>query len=147
MRVRLNDYDKMSKYGTVEYRITARIVRKKSNVFVREDFDDISDYDQVGRVLRKLTKRGRLIRLGYGVYAKAKKSPINGETVPVAPLPVLAKHALQRLGVGTAPSRLEQAYNAGETTQVPTGRLIGVKGRFNRKLGYRGAFVSYERAT
>lgn len=125
----------------------ARIARKKRAVFVRDDFSDISDYDQVGRALRSLTKKGSLIRLGYGVYAKAKKSPINGEAVPVAPLPTLAKEALQRLGVETTSSRLEEAYNAGQTTQVPTGRLIGVKGRFNRKLGYRGAFVSYERTT
>ncbi|NTV21528.1 MAG: hypothetical protein HGA57_09135 [Chlorobium limicola] len=137
----------MSKYGTVEYKIMARIARKKNAVFVRDDFSDVSDYDQVGRALRSLTKKGNLIRLGYGVYAKAKKSPINGAAVPVAPLPTLAKEALQRLGVETLPSRLEEAYNAGETTQVPTGRLIGVKGRVNRKLGYRGAFVSYERTT
>jgi len=123
----------------------ARIARKKRAVFVRGDFSDISDYDQVGRALRSLTKKGSLIRLGYGVYAKAKKSPINGEAVPVAPLPSLAKEALQRLGVETTSSRLEEAYNAGKTTQVPTGRLIGVKGRINRKLGYRGAFISYER--
>jgi len=136
----------MSKYATIEYKIMARIVRKNASVFVREDFKDLSDYDQVGRALRNLTKKGRLIRLGYGVYAKVKKSLINGKTVPVAPLPTLAKEALQRLGVETAPSRLEQAYNAGKTTQVPTGRLIGVKGRVNRKLGYQGAFISYERA-
>ena len=141
----MND-KKMSKYGTIEYKIIARIARKKDNVFVRKDFNDISDYDQVGRALKNLTKEGRLIRLGYGVYAKAKKSPINGEAVPVAPLPALAKEALQRLGIETTPSRLEQAYNAGQTTQVPSGRLIGVKGRVSRKLGYRGAFISYEQA-
>lgn len=135
----------MSKYGTIKYKIMARIARKRSAVFVRDDFNDLSDYDQVGRALKNLTKEGRLIRLGYGVYAKAKKSPINGEAIPIAPLPTLAKEALQRLGVKTSPSRLEQAYNAGKTTQVPTGRLIGVKGRVSRKLGYRGAFVSYER--
>lgn len=136
----------MSKYGTIKYKIMARIARKKSAVFVRDDFNDLSDYDQVGRALKNLTKEGRLIRLGYGVYAKAKKSSINGEAVPVAPLPALAKEALQRLGVKTSPSRLEQAYNAGQTTQIPTGRLIGVKGRVSRKLGYRGAFISYEQA-
>lgn len=101
----------------------------------------------MGRALRSLTKKGNLIRLGYGVYAKAKKSPINGEAVPVAPLPTLAKEALQHLGIETTSSRLEKAYNAGETTQVLTGRLIGVKGHVNRKLGYRGAFVRYERTT
>ncbi len=137
----------MSRYGSLEYRITARIARKKCAIFVREDFQDLSDYDQVGRALRKIAKEGRLVRLGYGVYAKTKKSTITGEIVPVAPLPVLAKEALARLGIQTAPSRLEQDYNAGKTTQVPTGRLIAVKGRINRKIGYGGAYVSYEPAT
>ncbi|MEI8032987.1 MAG: DUF6088 family protein [Chlorobiaceae bacterium] len=134
----------MSKYGTIEYKVIARIARKKCAVFVREDFKDLSDYDQIGRALRTITKKGLLIRLGYGVYAKAKKSSLTGEIVPVAPLPVLAKEALARLGVQTAPSRLEQDYNAGKTTQIPTGRLIAVRGRINRKIGYRGAYVSYE---
>lgn len=137
----------MSRYGCLKYRITARITRKKCAVFVREDFQDLSDYDQVGRALRKIAKEGRLVRLGYGIYAKTKKSAITGELVPVAPLPVLAKEALTRLGIQTAPSRLDEDYNAGKTTQVPTGRLIAVKGRINRKIGYGGAYVSYEPAT
>ncbi len=124
----------------------ARIARKKCSVFVREDFRDLSDYDQVGRALRNIAKNGRLIRVGYGVYAKAKKSPITGELVPVVPLPDLAKEALARLGIQTAPSRLEKDYNAGKTTQVPTGRVIAVKGRISRKIGYGGAYVSYEPA-
>ena len=134
----------MSRYGTLEYRIVARIARKRYAVFVRDDFKDLGDYDQIGRALRNITKEGRLVRLGYGLYAKAKKSSLTGEIVPVAPLPVLAKEALARLGIQTAPSRLEQEYNAGKTTQIPTGRLIGIKGRINRKIGYGGAYVSYE---
>ncbi|MEI6757935.1 MAG: hypothetical protein FDX18_11485 [Chlorobium sp.] len=137
----------MSRYGTLEYRIVARIARKRCAVFVRDDFKDLGDYDQIGRALRNITKEGRLVRLGYGLYAKAKKSSLTGEIVPVAPLPVLAKEALGRLGIQTAPSRLEKEYNEGKTTQVPTGRLIGVKGRINRKIGYGGAYVSYEPTT
>ena len=136
----------MSRYGSLEYKIMARIARKKCSVFVREDFRDLSDYDQVGRALRNIAKNGRLIRVGYGVYAKAKKSTITGELVPVVPLPELAKEALARLGIQTAPSRMEIDYNAGKTTQVPTGRVIAVKGRISRKIGYGGAYVSYEPA-
>ena len=136
----------MSRYGSLEYKIMARMARKKCSVFVREDFKDLSDYDQVGRALRNIAKNGRLIRVGYGVYAKAKKSTITGELVPVVPLPELAKEALARLGIKTAPSRLEKDYNAGKTTQVPTGRVIAVKGRISRKIGYGGAYVSYEPA-
>ena len=136
----------MNSYGTLAYKIAARIRRKNSLVFVREDFADLSGYDQVGRILRELARKGELIKIGYGLYAKAKKSPLTGQVVPVAPLPTLAKEALERLGVETAPSRLEQEFNAGRTTQVPTGRLIAVKGRIRRKIGYGGAYVNFEPA-
>ncbi len=58
----------MSRYGSLEYKIMARMARKKCSVFVREDFKDLSDYDQVGHALRNIAKNGRLIRVGYGVY-------------------------------------------------------------------------------
>jgi Family of unknown function (DUF6088) len=136
----------MNKYETLSYKISARIVRKKDIVFLREDFADLGGYDQVGRILRNLVRAGKIIKIGYGLYAKAKKSSITGEVIPVAPLPTLARAALERLGVEVAPSALERDYNAGKTTQVPTGRMIAIKGRVNRKIGYGGAYVSYEQA-
>lgn len=137
----------MYKYGTLGYKISARIVRKKNVVFLRDDFADLGKYDQVGRSLRELSRAGKLVRIGYGLYAKAQKSSITGNPIPVAPLPALAKAALERLGIEIAPSTLEKNYNAGKTTQVPTGRLIAIKGRVNRKIGYGGAYVSYEPTT
>lgn len=128
----------------LESRILARIARKKSNVLLRDDFADIGGYDQVGRALKQLADKGKLIRIGYGLYSKAKVSTLTGETIPVASLPVLAKEALGRLGVKTAPSSAEIAYNEGRSTQIPTGRLIGVKGRIKRKIGFKEAYISYE---
>ena len=58
----------------------------------------------------------------------------------------LAAEALGRLGIETVPTRMEQAYNAGKTTQVPTGRVIGVRGRVRRQISYNGFPLSYERA-
>jgi hypothetical protein len=136
----------MNKYETLGYKVGARVARKNFNVFIRNDFDDLGGYDQIGRVLRQLAREGKLVKIGYGLYAKAKKSPLTGETVPVAPLPILAKEALTRLGVAFTSSTLERDYNAGRTTQVPTGRQIAVKGRISRKIGYRGAMISYEPA-
>jgi hypothetical protein len=57
-----------------------------------------------------------------------------------------AAEALGRLGIKTVPTRMEQAYNARRTTQVPTGRVIGVRGRVRRKISYNGFPLSYERA-
>jgi hypothetical protein len=40
---------------------------------------------------------------------------------------------------------LEVAYNAGKTTQVPTGRVVGVRGRVRRRVGYNGVSLKFER--
>jgi len=128
----------------LERRILRRISRKTDNVFLRDDFDDLGGYDQVGRVLKRLTEQGRIIRIGYGLYAKTRISSLTGEVVPTVPLPTLGKEALNRLNVKTMPTSGERAYQEGRSTQVPTGRMIGVKGRISRKIGYKGAYIAYE---
>jgi Family of unknown function (DUF6088) len=130
---------------TLETRLLKRIDRKRGDVFLRADFGDLGGYDQVGRALRQLVREGRLVRVGQGLYARARPSMTSGEAVPVGGLTAL-KEALRRVGVETLPSRLEQAYNAGRTTQVPTGRVVGVTRRVRRKIGYGGFSLSFERA-
>lgn len=63
----------------------------KRNVFTRKDFIALGGYDQVGRALLSLTREGKLIRIGYGLYAKARKNRITG--LPI----LLLKVALIRL--------------------------------------------------
>jgi hypothetical protein len=130
---------------TLEDRLLKRIDRKRGDVFLRADFGDLGGYDQVGRVLRKIVREGQLIRVGQGLYARARPSMTNGEPVPARGLTTLTE-ALGRVGIETVPTRLEQAYNAGETTQVPTGRVVGVTRRVRRKVGYSGINLSFERA-
>jgi len=137
----------MDKKRKLKDKIMIRISLKKCAVFLREDFEDLGGYDQVGRILRQLAREGKIIKIGYGLYAKAKISPLTGKLVPVLALPTLAREAIERLGLQTSPSRLEQEYNAGRTTQVPTGRLIAVSGRISRRIGYNGTYVSYEAAS
>jgi len=131
--------------NTLEGKITYRVKRSKTPVFVRDDFKDIGGYDQVGRVLRGLVKKGSLINIGYGTYARSKRSSISGNIVPERPLPELAKDLLNKLGVKVVPSSAEKAYNSGKSTQVPTGRVIGVKGRVVRRIGYNGRYISFEK--
>ena len=134
----------MRKSISLERKIRKRIARKSANVLLRDDFKDLGGYDQVGRALKHLADKGEVIRIGYGLYAKAKTSSITGETVPVATLPKLGKEALRRLNVETVSTRAEIAYQEGRSTQVPTGRMIAVKGRISRKIGYKEAFITYE---
>jgi len=42
-------------------------------------------------------------------------------------------------------TRFLQDYNTGRTTQVPTGRVVAVRGRIRRKIGFNGIFLSFER--
>ncbi|HTI12802.1 MAG TPA: DUF6088 family protein [Puia sp.] len=137
----------MKNSKTIEARILTRISRMKSSVVLREDFTDLGEYDQVGRALRQLTLKGKILKIGYGLYAKAKISSLTGEILPVQNLPILAKEALNRLGVEVKPTKAELDYQTGRSTQVPTGRLIGVKNRISRKIGYKGASIYYERAS
>jgi hypothetical protein len=131
---------------TLEARLLKRIDRKRGDVFLRADFSDLGGYDQVGRVLSQLVQNGRLMKMGYGVYTRTRPSILDGTPTPVKGLRELAAEALKRFGVETAPTRFEEAYNAGKTTQVPTGRVVGVRGRVRRKLSYNGTPLSFERA-
>jgi hypothetical protein len=133
------------KRETLESRILKRMERKRGDVFLRADFGDLGGYDQVGRALRKIVREGQLVKVGQGLYARASRSITSGEPIPVQGLETL-KEALGRVGVETLPTRLERAYNAGTTTQVPTGRVVGVTRRVRRKVGYGGINLSFERA-
>jgi len=130
---------------TLEKLISKRVSRKRADVFLRSDFRDLGGYDQVGRVLRQLVQDGRLMKIGQGVYARAIKSPFGNQTIPAKGLQTLTE-ALNKLGVQTTATRMEQAYNAGKITQVPSGRVVGVTRRVRRKIGYNGITLSFERA-
>lgn len=130
---------------TLETRLAQCITRKRRDVFVRDDFNAFGGYDQVGRALRQLVREGKLLKVGYGLYARAVPSRFGGRPLPANGLDTL-KEALRRVGVDPKPSRMEDAYNAGRTTQVPTGRVVSVDRRVRRKIGYNGVFLSFERA-
>ena len=130
--------------NTLEGKITYRVKRSAASVFIRKDFADIGGYDQVGRTLRQLVQKGLLINIGYGVYARTKLSILSGEIIPEKSLPELAREALKKLGIKIMPTKYQRLYMNGISTQVPTGRVIGVQGRTSRKIGYNGKYVSYE---
>jgi hypothetical protein len=131
-------------YPTIEDQIADRIARSSGEVFIRKDFDDIADYNQVGRSLCQLVAKGKIVRIGYGLYAKAGISPLSKRIVPRRGLRDLATEALKKLKVEVVPSSYDRAYNEGFSTQIPTGRVIGVKGRVSRKIGYDGKYAVFE---
>lgn len=131
--------------NTLKSKLKYRIARSKGAVFVPPDFFDLSGRDQVGRALRGLQAEGVLIRFGQGLYAKAKRSSLTNKIIPIKPLPELAEEALtQKLQVEVVTAEDEERYNAGRSTQVPTGRVIAVKGRVSRKMSWDGKSIKLQ---
>jgi hypothetical protein len=126
----------MNRKTPLKRQIEAQISRCwKRRVFTRKDFIPMGDYDQVGRALLTLTREGKLIRIGYGLYAKARINRITG-------LPMLAsdggfeqvaKEALDLLNVEWRPGSTEQDYNNG-STQIPINAQVFINSRFSRKI-------------
>lgn len=129
---------------TLEDRILEKITLADNEVFTRKDFKDIGDYNSVGRCLRNLVKKGTMIKIGHGLYAKAAISPLSKRIVPRKGLPQLGIEVLKKFGIDTFPSSYQRAYNEGRSTQVPTGRVIGVKVRTKRRIGYAGKYIAFE---
>ena len=124
-----------------------RSVRGRTDlVFRPADFLAFGSEASLKRALKELTSAGVLVRLGVGIYAKAKPSVISGKPIPVQPLEVLGPQVLIKLGVYPRQSLQTAEYNAGRTTQVPTGFIVNVgKQRISRKIGFNGKFLQYER--
>ncbi|MAN52152.1 MAG: hypothetical protein CMG77_09805 [Marinimicrobium sp.] len=130
---------------SLKSKVKYRISRSSGTVFTPGDFFDLSGRDQVGRALRQLVAEQELIRFGQGLYAKAKRSSLTGKLIPEKPLPELAREALSnKLKVQVLSARDLERYNNGESTQVPTGRVIAVKGRVSRKMAYDGKSIKYQ---
>ena len=121
---------------SLKSKISTKISRSKREVFLRSDFENLAGYDQVGRALRQLTSEGTLLKVGYGLYAKARPNRITGKPMLSAEggFSQVAQEALSRLGVKWQPSESVQAYQAG-AAQIPANAEVIILDRFNRRIG------------
>ena len=130
----------------IEKRLDQSLKRSKANVFLRKDFDKLGGYDQVGRALREATKKGKLVKAGYGVYVKTRESSISGKPVPVISLVEVGLQALEKLAVKADVGSSARAYRDGTSTQVPMAAVVSVgKARVSRHLGFGNKTLSYEK--
>jgi hypothetical protein len=128
-------------------RLRRSVIQRQDEVFVRTEFARFGSPAQVSRGLDYLIKRGILVKLGKGVYAKAKPSVLSGNAIPVSPVEVLAPIALKKLGVEIKPSRATLNYNRGDSPQIPAGTVLNTgKRRISRKLGFGSQVIQYENA-
>ncbi|WP_420895721.1 DUF6088 family protein, partial [Vibrio aestuarianus] len=117
--------------------IYQKIKRSRRYVFERKDFDDVASYDQVGRALRQLVKQGNLIKIGYGLYTKAKLNSLTGKPMPTHPggTDALMREILKMKGVDFEMDSLSWQSLSGQSTQIPSSVQYSWNPKqFNRKL-------------
>lgn len=130
---------------TVAAKVREFVSRSADDVFLRSEFVSLGSVAQVGQALSTLVDEGLLVKLGIGVYARAKPSVLSGKPIPTKPLEVLAPLALAKLGIPTRLGRLARLYNDGSIHQVPPGVVLDVGlRRVSRRLGFGGKVVEYE---
>lgn len=129
----------------IEERLKRAIALRKDNVFLRSEFARFGSPAQLSRVLRQLIAEGVLVKLGLGVFAKAKSSALTGKPILVQPLEVLAPLVLQKLCVKVKPSQAVREYNSGIFQQLAAGIVLDTgRRRITRKLGFGKQTVAYE---
>jgi hypothetical protein len=130
---------------TINRKVQTRVKRSKGSVFLRSDFKDIADYDQVGRALRELVQEGLLIKIGYGLYARARINRITGNVMADNPSGSdgVVIEAMEKLGVEYQLDDLSRMNLSGDSTQIPAKvKIIPKNTRFTRKIAIGKQFVN-----
>lgn len=124
--------------------IIERIAGDGRHVYMPADFADLGSRGSVSRALNELVQRGALLRISRGFYTPAQISPFTGKPAPRIGISRLVGEALNRIGIEVGPTAMEAAYNAGASTQVPTGRVVGIRKRTRRRFNVSGVEVLLE---
>ncbi len=120
---------------SLKSKVATKISRSKREVFLRTDFEKLAGYDQIGRALRQLTSDGVLVKVGYGLYARARPNRITGKPMLAAKggFTQVAEEALSRLGVKWEPSKSVLDYQSG-STQIPANEEVIIFERVKRRI-------------
>lgn len=128
---------KVEYQNSIEYKTEMRIKKLASNAILRSDVADLGSPRQVSRVMKKLKDKGIIAKLGYGVYGKLQRSPINNEPFLKGGFLLTARQALTKLKIDWKPSDAEEDYNQGRSTQIPVSIKTKINKRFRRKISYK----------
>lgn len=135
--------------GDIKWQLIAKcrpeLSARRALFFLRSDFKDIADYDQVGRALRELVQEGLLIKIGYGLYARARINRITGNVMADNPSGSdgVVIEAMEKLGVEYQLDDLSRMNLSGDSTQIPAKvKIIPKNTRFTRKRAIGKQFVN-----
>jgi hypothetical protein len=121
---------------SLKFIVLDRIKQMPDNVVLREDIEDMGSPRQISRCFKDLVEMGELVKIGYGIYAKSYISENLKRPVIKVGFGQACKESLTKLGVKWEPGSAEQAYNSGQSTQVPARTIIQLKSRYRGHLTY-----------
>lgn len=131
--------------GRVKQRLQRSISARNGEVVLRRDVARFGSPAQVSRALKQLVAEGKLVRIGTGVYAKAKPGARSGMPMARQPLEALAAETFDRLGIPWQLGAAQRRYNSGVTTQVPWRTTFNTgRRRISRRLQIGKRVVDYE---
>lgn len=113
-------------------------------VFLRKELGNVEYPRQLTRALSALMENGEIIKLGYGVYAKAEKSNLDGAPIIKIGFTMACLDALDKLGVRWEPGKAVREYNEGKSTQVPARFIVKLKDRYRGELSYGKRVLKFE---
>lgn len=126
------------------FKIEQRIASLEGEVVLFNDVADLADKTQISRALRRLVKQNKLIKLGYGVFAKAYYSERLNKPMINANFSTIMREALTKLNIEWELGKAEQDYNEGRSTQVPAFASVKLKSRLRRNLAWENKKLRYE---
>lgn len=136
--------------NTYRAQLLDKIEALDTTLFSRNDLtQDQSNKAQLrlNRALKVFINEGQILKISHGLYAKAMNMKFpNGETKTVLrdSFESTAIQALDKLGVKWELGQAIQAYNRGETTQVPVVFSVQLHSRFRGNISADGKTLIFE---
>ncbi len=136
---------KVTYKDSLEYKAIQRLNRVRGNILLRKDFNMLGgSQSQITRVLNKLMADKKIVRIGFGIYAKAYLSKFTDTPLIEGGIDSAFNNALKKLKVSFEPGTAEKEYAAGRTTQIPARKVIRLKSRCRRQIKYGKANLNFE---
>jgi len=128
----------------LEDRMRQSIRRRAGNVVLRTELAGLGCASQVTHALGALQRRGELLRIGSGIYAKATRDAGTGRVRPLVDFESLAREAAQKFGVPWRPRTLKAPEDLGASGCGTTEFVIETgERRISRKLSLGGQVVVF----
>jgi hypothetical protein len=133
--------------NSLKYKVLKRIENIPGNIVLHSDFRDLGSYRQISRILTALIEERKLVRISFGIYAKAEISEYIEGPILKTSFDAVTKEALNRMNIKWDLTTAQKAYNEGKTTQIPVRPGVRLRSRCRRDFSFGNLSLKYENNT